>query len=81
METEDEFTEMLPPQKKNTAKYYHEDQVALTAAASSKTNLDVLKNELRGPSTFFKRLTVKEVVKQEKRYVCTQIYPQINQSN
>jgi hypothetical protein len=66
METEDEFTEMLPPQKKNTAKHYHEDQLALTAAASSKTNLDVLKNELQGPSIFFKRLTIKEVVKQEK---------------
>jgi hypothetical protein len=72
-EPEEGVTELLPPQKKNTAKYYAEDLFGLTAAAHSDgKHLDVLKDELKGPSKFFSQLTVTNIVKLEKESVHTQ---------
>eukprot|EP01087_Luapelamoeba_hula_P003692 TRINITY_DN1352_c0_g1_i3.p1 TRINITY_DN1352_c0_g1~~TRINITY_DN1352_c0_g1_i3.p1 ORF type:complete len:2194 (-),score=412.40 TRINITY_DN1352_c0_g1_i3:98-6679(-) len=67
MEIEDEFVQILPPQLRNTGKYFNEDQLALTAAVASKTCLELLHREYStNPSILFKKLLVKAIVRQEK---------------
>lgn len=68
-EAEEGFTEMLPGQQKNTAKYYHEEHFALTCAAASK-DLGVFEEELQSPSIFFKQLAVREVARLQERFAC-----------
>jgi len=62
---DDEFSQILPPQTKNVAKYYDEDRLAL-ALASAAGKADVLKAEVLSPSLMFKQLAVTEVVRLEK---------------
>jgi len=69
METEDGFTEILPAQKTNISKYYHEDRLALAIAAGApKSDADAQQtflSELRSPSTLFKSIAVKEVARRD----------------
>jgi len=61
---EDELLEILPQQQRDLSKKYHEHGFALAMAAASKTHLDVLIEEVKNASTFFKRFACREVVKQ-----------------
>jgi hypothetical protein len=66
MPAEEGFTELLPPQKLNIAKYYVEDQVALAVAIGSKSQSEVLVNELTSPSQWFIKRAAREVPRQVK---------------
>lgn len=69
MDTDDGFTEILPAQKTNVAKYYHEDRLALAiSSAAPKSDLDAQQtflSELRSPSTLFKSIAAKEVARRD----------------
>eukprot|EP00029_Vermamoeba_vermiformis_P009761 TRINITY_DN4981_c0_g1_i1.p1 TRINITY_DN4981_c0_g1~~TRINITY_DN4981_c0_g1_i1.p1 ORF type:complete len:2111 (-),score=615.75 TRINITY_DN4981_c0_g1_i1:53-6385(-) len=65
-EVEEGFSNMLSSQQRDVAKYYNEDQMALNAAAASHEHLDVLKDELKSQSVSFKKLVIKEIVRQDK---------------
>lgn len=60
---EEGFSELLPAQKLNIAKYYLEDQVAVTASVAAKKT-PLLVQELSSPSNWFRPLAAKAVVKQ-----------------
>lgn len=66
MPAEEGFTELLPPQKLNIAKYYVEDQVALAVVVGSKTQTEVLVNELNSPSKWFIKRAARQVPRQVK---------------
>eukprot|EP01084_Bolivina_argentea_P200691 343158_1 len=55
---------ILAPQERNVSKYYHHHQIDLTAAVSSKTNLDLLRDEIKSQSKFFKKYVIKHYIKQ-----------------
>lgn len=52
---------MLPPQKRNVGKFYHQDEMALYMAASAGCS-DVILDELTSPSVMLKKLSVREYV-------------------
>jgi len=64
-EAEEGFTEMLPTQQHNVAKFYHEDHFALVCAAAAK-DLSVIQEELRSPSIHFKQLAAREYVRLQR---------------
>lgn len=69
METEDGFTEILPAQKTNVSKYYHEDRLALAIAAGApKSDVEAQQtflSELNSPSILFKSIAAKEVARRD----------------
>lgn len=69
METEDGFTEILPAQKTNVSKYFHEDRLALAIASGApKSDVEAQQtflSELRSPSILFKSLAAKEVARRD----------------
>jgi hypothetical protein len=71
---EEGAVDLLPPQFKNVAKYYHEDEMALVMAAASKSTA-VMKDEVLSPSTFFKKLATRAFVyAKDVQYVLLQLY-------
>eukprot|EP01083_Nonionella_stella_P260587 888322_1 len=57
--------EILEPQQRNVSKYYHQHQIALTAAVSTKKHTNLLKEEVKSQSKFFKKFAIKHYVKQQ----------------
>lgn len=57
---------LLTNQKHNIAKFFVEDQVAVAAAIGSKTQSELLVNELNSPSKWFQNKAAKEVSRQVK---------------
>ena len=64
-ELDDDLVKILAPQERNVAKYYHQHQIALTAAASSKKHLNLLRDEVKSQSKFFKKYAIKHYIKQQ----------------
>lgn len=69
MPAEEGFSELLPPQKLNIAKFFVEDQVAVAAAIGSKSQSALLVNELSSPSKWFQKVAAKQVARQVKEFV------------
>jgi len=66
MDTEDGFTELLPPQRTSIYKYYTEDQLALSIATAAGM-FDIFKERLKSPSAMFDAKVIGEYVSQHEK--------------
>lgn len=64
IEKDDAVADLLPVQKRDTAKFYHEEQLALFAAAAAK-DISTLRDELNQPSVMFKRLVCSAIARDD----------------
>eukprot|EP01084_Bolivina_argentea_P116632 207206_1 len=65
IDLDETLCEILTPQERNVSKHFHQHQLALTAAVSTKKHLHLLKEEIKSQSKFLKKYVIRNYIKQQ----------------